>query len=244
MDTHLSLMEHTDCQQLLYPPNCHTSLMQKINALRVFKDGLTVLITPTLEDWLAPDGPPTPVYVFLPSLADVLHDPFTVVHSSASTGPAKPIIFTHATVYLQPSGFQKLRDPSPVNYEQWRGQRVGVLTPLSIAAGLFPFLGMNFCFDLTMVLPAVTGSPMSATLMDQLVQHGNVFACILGPKTLPETCANPAFATNLLRVRHLAIVGAPCHCWCPLPALPGIPNHPPHPDYPHIWLLRVRHAAR
>ncbi|KAJ5904188.1 hypothetical protein N7504_006571 [Penicillium tannophilum] len=210
VDTHLSLMEHTDCHLLLYPPGSSTSAMQKVNAIRSFKDGLTTLATPTLADWLDPEGPPTPIYAFTPALADVLHDPFTVVHSSASTGPAKPIVFTHSTIYLQPLGFQKLRDPSPVNYEQWRGQRVGVLTPLSIAAGLFPFLGMSFCFDLTLVLPAVTGGPMSATLMDQLLQHGDVFACILGPKTLPETCANPAYTANLRRVRHLAIVGAPC----------------------------------
>ncbi|OJK04287.1 hypothetical protein ASPACDRAFT_1851293 [Aspergillus aculeatus ATCC 16872] len=213
VDTHLSLMEHTDCQLLLYPPSSHTSAMQKVNAIRAFKSGLTALVTPTLEEWLATEGAPTPVYAFTPSLAEVLHDPFTVIHSSASTGPAKPIVFTHATVYLQPVGFQKLLDPSLVNYEQWRGKRVGVLTPLSIAAGLFPFLGMNFCFDLTLVLPAVTTGPgpsMTATLMDQVLQHGDVFACILGPKTLPETCANPAYAANLRRVRQLAIVGAPC----------------------------------
>lgn len=203
-------MEHTDCELLLYPPGSNTSAIQKVNAIRAYKFGLTALVTPTLDDWLSSEGPTTPVYHFKPSLADVLHDPFTIVHSSASTGPAKPIVFTHATVYLQPEGFERLQDRTTVNYEQWRGKRVGVLTPLSIAAGLFPFLGMNFCFDLTLVLPAVTGGPMSAALMDQLLKHGDAFACILGPKTLPDTCANPDYLANLSRVHHLAIVGAPC----------------------------------
>ncbi|PWY84795.1 acetyl-CoA synthetase-like protein [Aspergillus heteromorphus CBS 117.55] len=207
VDTHLSLMEHTDCHLLLYPPCPNTAAIRKVNSIRALKSGLTALVTPTLDDWLSSTSPP--VYPFPHDLASILHDPFTVIHSSASTGPAKPILFTHATVCLQPLGFGKIRDPSHVNYERWRGQRVGVLTPLSIAAGLFPFLAMNFCFDLTLVLPATSG-PMSATLMDHLLVHGNVSACILGPKTLPDTCANPTYLSNLRRVRYLAIVGAPC----------------------------------
>ncbi|KAA8647715.1 hypothetical protein EYZ11_000204 [Aspergillus tanneri] len=204
VDTHLSLIEKTNCRILLHPSPGHP----KANAIQLRQPDLMLITTPSLDSWLSESYSPMRVYPYEKPLADALSDPFAIIHTSASTGAAKPIYMTHATMTQQSLAFARCQSLATINFTHWQDRRVALLTPLSIAAGLYNVLGINIFFNLTIVLP-IPGVRMSAAILDDVLQHGRVTACILSPKFLRDTCANPTYLHRLRCLQHLAVVGAP-----------------------------------
>lgn len=168
------------------------------------------ILTPTLDFWLSEPDTPVRVYSYTKTLAEVLTTPFAAIHTSATTGAAKPIIMSHATMNQQALMYLDAQDPDAVNFAHWRDQRVAFLAPMTIAAGFYTLLGINLVYNLTVVLPISGTGPVTAAVTDGIIQHGNVTSVIVSPKFLRDTCANQSYLNRLRTLSHLVVVGAPC----------------------------------
>ncbi|KAK1148116.1 putative NRPS-like protein biosynthetic cluster [Aspergillus melleus] len=207
LDTHVSLIEKTNCQYLLHP----APGFPKAKLILSNQPHLKAIMTPTLDFWLSDSDGPVRVYPYNKTLDEVLQVPFAAIHTSATTGSAKPIIMTHATMNQQALMYLCAEDPASVNFSHWRDQRVAYLAPMTIAAGFYTLLGINLVYNLTVVLPiSSSAGPITADVLDGIVQHGDVRSVIVSPKNLRATCANPSYLNRLRDLSHLVVVGAPC----------------------------------
>ncbi|PLB54029.1 acetyl-CoA synthetase-like protein [Aspergillus steynii IBT 23096] len=205
LDTHISLIEKTNCQYLLHP----APGFPKAKTILSAKPHLKAIMTPTLDFWLSEPNTPQ-VYPYPKTLSEVLTTPFAAIHTSATTGAAKPIIMTHATLNQQAPMYLDAEDTGRVNFAHWRDQRVAFLAPMTIAAGFYTLFGLNMIYNLTIVLPVFGPGPVTASVTDGIIAHGNVTSVIVSPKYLRDTCANQSYLNRLRTLSHLVVVGAPC----------------------------------
>ncbi|KAH8432828.1 uncharacterized protein LDX57_010457 [Aspergillus melleus] len=202
LDTHVSLIEKTNCQYLLHPaPGSPKAKLILSNQLH-----LKAIMTPTLDFWLSDSDVPVRVYPYNKTLDEVLQTPFAAIHTSATTGAAKPIIMTHATINQQALMYIFAEGPVSVNFAHWRDQRVAYLAPMTIAAGFYTLLGINLVYNLTVVLPVSSAGPVTADVLDGIIQHGDVRSVIVSPKNLRATCASPSYLDRLRDLSHLVVV--------------------------------------
>lgn len=208
LETHLSLIDKTNCQYLLHP----APGFPKAKSILSSQPHIKALLTPPLSFWLSDTGTNVPVhpYPYLNSLPEILTHPFAAIHTSATTSTAKPIFLTHASLNQQALLYLGASTPEAVNFSHWRDQRVAYLAPLTIAAGFFTLLAINLVYNITVVLPVSESSPTNAEVLDGVITHGNISAAILSPKHLRDTCARPSYLARLQTLSHLVIVGAPC----------------------------------
>ncbi len=207
--THISLIDETGCTILMHS----TPPLPKAQSIRAERENIRVLEVPEVEYWFEEEDfgeNTTELFTNSKSLAEVNDDPYFVIHTSGSTGIPKKIVATHAHMAQQSISYAKLPSLERIPYEQWRGLRVAVLTPISIAAGAYNILGLNVLFDFTIVLPPPRSTPVTADILNEIIIHGNVQACLVSPKILPQTCENTTYLQNLRRLQVMSYIGAPC----------------------------------
>ena len=208
---HISLLKATACTLLLHsiPP------LPKVQSVLMEKEvDIKTVEVPHLEHWLKEDDGEENLEAFpyTKNLDDALHDPIGVIHTSGTTGTPKVFVMTQGTVAQQINMYRQIPSHENVVYEQWRGLRVALLSPLSIAAGLYCILGLNILFELTMVLPPPV--PVTAKTLDMIIVHGNSQVLMVTPRVLPQMIQNVECLENRLenlrRLRYISYVGGPC----------------------------------
>lgn len=208
---HVSLLKATACTLLLHsiPP------LPKVQSILMETEGdMKTVEVPHLEHWLKEDDGEENLEVFpyTKSLDDALHDPIGVIHTSGTTGTPKVFTMTQGTVAQQIIMYRKIPSLKKIVYEQWRGLRVALLSPLSIAAGLYCILGLNILFELTMVLPPPV--PVTAKILDMIIVHGNSQVLMVTPRVLPQMVQNVECLENRLenlrRLQYISYVGGLC----------------------------------
>ncbi|KAI1346772.1 hypothetical protein F5Y01DRAFT_264280 [Xylaria sp. FL0043] len=98
LSVHLSLLEKTDCRTLFYSENVQ---VEDMLAARSMKH----VLVPSIDDLIDVNNR-AEKYPYTKTYEDAAFDPYTVLHTSGTTGDPKPIIFNHAiskSFYLQKS---------------------------------------------------------------------------------------------------------------------------------------------
>ncbi|KAL8941350.1 MAG: hypothetical protein Q9216_002289 [Gyalolechia sp. 2 TL-2023] len=200
VEDRLVLFEASHCKFLLHPvetPPMVLSILQK----RQMSDK----VVPQLDEWLLDS--PVPHFPFTKTLSEAWKDPFALVHSSGTTGNPKLIQLTHGSVATA-ARLQKTPGDRPTLFHLWRGLRVLLAIPISIAAGIFTMLSINVEFGWIVVL-APTVRP-TAKLFDRIHQDANVQVAASLPTVYPDLTANADYLDNLSHLRYVAYTGGPC----------------------------------
>ena len=174
---------------------------------------MTVLAVPSVSSLLeTSNGDSVLPIPFSRTLAEVYNEPFSVLHSSGTTGPPKPILLTHGAFVSHYSSYCKIaanEGGNEIPYVHFRGLRASIAAPISIAAGLYQLLGYNLVYEYTVALPP-PWIVMTPKILDQVHMHGNVRVSIVPPKYFREMAQNPKWLENLGRLQYLGYLGAPC----------------------------------
>ena len=204
----LSLLQHTGCKSLLFAEPMLPVVYAILSA-----QPMTVLAVPSASFFLPTStGEPVPATPFAKTLAQVHNRPFSILHSSGTTGPPKPILLTHGAFVSHYSSFCKIASDSggsEIAYSHFRGLRALIAAPISIAAGLYQLLGYNLVYEYTVALPP-SWMVMTPEILDQIHMHGNVQVNIVPPKYFREIARNSSWLENLSRLRYMGYLGAPC----------------------------------
>lgn len=204
LESHLSLLEKTNCNNFLLPPSFSLPVVKQILSSRQ----MTVLEIPSLQYWINDSwaGTDKP-YPYVKSFDEGKHDPFAVLHTSGSTGPPKPIVQALGSLSAE-DAFTALPD---MGYEgTWpatsSGTRLYGAFPHFHCAGLHMLLPVSIFSGFTLVLGPFPPSPEVA---NSVHVHGNVQETILAPITLVELTKNPEYLRNLSRLKQVTFGGGP-----------------------------------
>lgn len=202
LEAHLSLLERTDCDTFLLPPNFALPVVKDILAARQMR----VLDVPGVGHWIENDGDDKP-YPYNKTFEEAKYDPIAVLHSSGSTGTPKPITQTHRS-FASMDAYNAI--PSfgfpGVFPTTCKRERLYLSFPLFHLAGLILCAAGTFFCEYTTVLGPF---PPSADIVDSVIIHGNVQHASLAPITLVDLVKHPEYLENLNRLDILSFGGGP-----------------------------------
>ncbi|KAL8824774.1 MAG: hypothetical protein Q9191_004827 [Dirinaria sp. TL-2023a] len=205
IDSYLHLLRATGCKILFFSPS--TPVAEQI----IRSANLPVFSVPSLSIWL--DSPPVSPYIHRVPVSSSSHEPFTVLHTSGTTGHPKPVTLTHASYNLHYASYSHILISSNADegtvFAHFRNLRVLVTTPISVAAGLYAILGYNIVHDFVPVLPP-PWTAISADFFNTCLTHADIQASITAPRHFREVARTPQYLANISRLRYLAYIGAPC----------------------------------
>ncbi|KAL8840324.1 MAG: hypothetical protein Q9170_001408 [Blastenia crenularia] len=200
LEDHIVLLKSSNCKVLFHPEN-PSPMVLSILQQRKIKDATL----PQVDEWFKEC--PVPHFPFTKSLSEAWKDPFAIVHSSGTTGDPKLIQLTHSSVATAFRLQSTARD-RPSIFHLWRGLRVLLAFPISIAAGIFCMLSINVEFGWIVVLPPPL--PPSAELYDYVHRSTNAQVMATQPKIYADLVNNAEYLDNLRRLDYAAYSGGPC----------------------------------
>ncbi|KAF2754639.1 acetyl-CoA synthetase-like protein [Pseudovirgaria hyperparasitica] len=200
-----------ETQYLVSTSNLMPEARMAVESLTSIKSEINVITAPPLHFWFATDFPQQlGILASTKSTGNNPNDPFTVIHSSGTTGNPKAIVMTHRHLLRMAKSFLSVNNKDDLNYERFRGKRVALLSPVSSAAGLYFLLGLNFVYDFTSVLPPAPG-PLSADKLEQTICYANVTCVIAPPKIFPDIAkCSRMLALIKSKIDSVGYIGAAC----------------------------------
>nr|POE53643.1 non-canonical non-ribosomal peptide synthetase fub8 [Quercus suber] len=168
---------------------------------------MRVIAAPPTDYWLQESA--IEPFPYLKNMAEAKNDPFSITHSSGSTGIPKPISFTQGSFMGMVSSLIRCEDVERLSHATLHKRRVAVLTPLMIAVGFFHTLGAPFSFGYTPVIPCAH-IPMDIKHLAAVIKYADVSALVTSPKLLPEVLEDDALAQEFRKKIYSVIyAGAP-----------------------------------
>lgn len=203
LQTHLSLLSKTECNTLLLS---HNFPLPATNQILEARPTMRVVDIEPMEHWLEDLSGEKP-YPYTRMFEEAAADPFVVLHTSGSTGIAKPVIQTHATV----AALDALTALPSLGLEttypaMCSGTRVYLGFPLFHCSGISMLLPAAIFAGFTVVLGPF---PASADVVDAVHLHGNAQHSCLPPSTLVGLAEDPAKVENLDRLTQITFGGGP-----------------------------------
>ncbi|KAF2122675.1 hypothetical protein BDV96DRAFT_608614 [Lophiotrema nucula] len=198
---HADLIRKTDCTVLM-----HTAGFPANGILE--KCRMETLCMPEL-DYLLDDAICEP-YPYTRTWEEAQKHPCLVLHSSGSTGLPKPIVWTHSMFGMMDA---QNKVPPLDGRLCVRGafandvRRFYSTLPIYHAGGLAAGIA-RFCFNKNTV---VIGPPetVTAEIVDQVLQFGDVDAAHFLPETLEQIAHHPNILAKLGRLTHVMYGGGP-----------------------------------
>ncbi|KAF6227540.1 hypothetical protein HO173_012179 [Letharia columbiana] len=152
-------------------------------------------------------------YDYNKTFEEAAQDPFIIVHTSGSTGLPKPTILYHGGVAAVDN--QHLIPPldgvdAQINIFEC-GVRVFTSLPPFHVAGILQTLLVALYFEITTVW-APTGRPISADLIDDLLDNVNVDLMFLAPSTLEALSQSQTSLEKLKKLKSTQFAGEAGFC--------------------------------
>jgi len=203
LEGQLHILEHAKCRVFACPK------IQPIGVSAILSSrSMHPLVIPELDDLL--DGPPVPARPFTKTFEEIRHEPIVILHSSGSTSLPKPIGYTHGALAAQCSQMRCESQESGRTILQSTASAQRLLTgfPMFHAGGLFFPLGLAVFGEVQMVMPP-SGQPLSAEMVEKIIQSTNVQAACLPPVILEDLAAKPAYLQSIRGLKYFIVGGAP-----------------------------------
>ncbi|KAI0543172.1 hypothetical protein GGR58DRAFT_509903 [Xylaria digitata] len=187
VEAHLSLLEKTQCDTFLTPPNFPLPAIKQVLAAKSMRH----VEVAGFQHWSDGDDGIGKPYPYTKTFLEAKAEPFVVLHTSGSTGLPKPIVQSHATISAL-SAFSSMR--------------LYLSFPLFHLAGLHLLLPTCLYAGATAVLAAF---PPSGEVVNGVHLYGNVQHSALAPATLQELVREPQYLGNLSRIEQITYGGGP-----------------------------------
>ena len=206
IDGHVNLIDETDCKVFLHSHGVDISDIVKQRPMKTY-------VVPSLDDFLEPAE--VPDYPFHADFETARRDPLVALHTSGSTGLPKPIIWPH-DLMCTPDAYH---DVGPLDGRQdaWsgilakNGKRLLVSLPLFHCAGIVVAMTTSLYFGTTVVFPP-SDRPLSATVIDEILDYGNLTAIWSSPWVLEEVTKTPTTLEKLSKISlYIASTGTFCY---------------------------------
>lgn len=201
VEGHLALLESTSCNTLISPVESKVDhILSKRDMRHLNVEGLQAFLRGDFIEH----------YAYNKTFEGAALDPFIIVHTSGSTGLPKPIILYHggvATIDAQHrisalDGYDSQIKVSEAPIRVCTG-----LPPFHVAGVIQTLLVALYFEETTVWLPA--GRPVSADLIDDLLENTNVDLVFLAPSTLEELSQSQTSLEKLKRVKYAQYAGGP-----------------------------------
>lgn len=220
VEGHLALLESTSCNTLISPVESKVDhILSKRDMRHLNVEGLQAFLRGDFIEH----------YAYNKTFEGAALDPFIIVHTSGSTGLPKPIILYHggvATIDAQHrisalDGYDSQIKVSeapirvctglPPFHVRLRSSYIcfialeAVLIRFQVAGVIQTLLVALYFEETTVWLPA--GRPVSADLIDDLLENTNVDLVFLAPSTLEELSQSQTSLEKLKRVKYAQYAG-------------------------------------
>ena len=158
-------------------------------------------VVPELDVWL--DAVPVSKYLYNAKYEEISQMTYVIFHTSSSTGRPKPIYLPHSTadqpdsVHLIPS-----RDGRRTMLAHLEANCKRFLCPFPLfhAAGIGNCLAIAAYSPMTVVLAPADRIP-NASLIDELLDHGNCDMALLPPSLLEDMSQSQASLDKLSKLK-------------------------------------------
>lgn len=203
LEGQLHVLEHAKCRVFACPKTQPAGVSAILSSRSMYH-----LIIPDLDDLL--DGPPVPTRPFTKTFKEIRHEPMVILHSSGSTSLPKPIGYTHGALVAQCSqvGYESERSPRAILQSTASAKRLLTGFPLFHAGGLFFPLGLAVFGGMQIVMPP-SGQPLSAEMVEKIIQSTDIQAACLPPVILEDLAAKPAYLESIRGLKYFISGGAP-----------------------------------
>ncbi|KAL5314376.1 hypothetical protein ACEPPN_018802 [Leptodophora sp. 'Broadleaf-Isolate-01'] len=198
LEGQLSLFNSTDCKALLisegFPIPVDLILASRLKPITI----------PSLDTLLSPDGE-VKHYPYTRTFEEAKDEPFTVLHTSGSTGLPKPVVLRHGwfstmdaiiEMPLMPGGEKPLWMSS-------ENKRMFASLPPFHAAGVNLLLQSPIWYGAICIWPP-SNLPMSGLLADEVLSAMPVDIAFFVPSVLEEMCQSP---TSIAKLKKLSAIG-------------------------------------
>lgn len=201
-DFHVSLMEQTDCHVFFSGLGVH---VDDILAARPMKH----VVIPDLEELLDPTN--APHYPYEKTFEEAKYDPYVVLHTSGTTGTAKPIVWNHAFMATQDRHLL-LDEVSGRKHcllltHAGEGVRYLLTTspPHAISAGFMMCLSV---FGKVVIVPGFRHRGVNPDDLFELLPKANCKKGIMTPWMMESIARRPDAETFIRPFDHVAFGGA------------------------------------
>lgn len=201
LDGQLSLIDKTDCRIFL------RSEGMSVTSLQEHRPHIPCHVVPSLEDII--DPAPVAHYPYTRTFEEAHADPFVVLHSSGTTGLPKPIV----SPMDGPCGFDGFNTVPPLDgrellYSQFvrTCPRHMSAFPFFHSAGIILGLLISVYYGATVVF-SHSGRQLSADVIDEIIDHGNISGLMTVPSLLDEMTKDDASLERLSKL-NMVLAGA------------------------------------
>jgi len=203
LESHLGLMEQTDCQVLLQPKEKPQD--QAIGSILQQRPMKTIDM-PTIDQLL--DKTAVDHFTFDIPWSDAVHQPFLTLHTSGSTGLPKPIDINHGLISTIDAQ-QMLADVDgrSVTARAWANRTVYTALPPfhSAAINFFTYS----VFQSTELLFGPSNQPPSVRTVEQILDTHVTSAGVMAPSLLAEVSAEESVLQKMSRWSSVTFGGGP-----------------------------------
>ncbi|KAH7403880.1 hypothetical protein BKA64DRAFT_462232 [Cadophora sp. MPI-SDFR-AT-0126] len=203
LEGQLSLFNTTDCKAVLISED------YPIPADLITASEIQLITVPSLDSFLEKDGD-VKHYSFNQTFEEAENDPFTVLHTSGSTGLPKPVVLKHGwfstmdavqEMPLMPGGEKPLWMAS-------QDKRMFASLPPFHAAGVNLLLQSPIWYGAVCIWPP-SNLPMSGLLADEVLSATPVDIAFFVPSILEEMCQSPSSIVKLKKLSGIGFGGGP-----------------------------------
>ncbi|KAH6955734.1 hypothetical protein BKA56DRAFT_625196 [Ilyonectria sp. MPI-CAGE-AT-0026] len=207
-EAHKSLMGATECRVIFTPAHIPSGITPVIDAM-----GLRHIEMPSVEFLLDRKQQVNP-FPFTTTYEEGKGQPFTVIHTSGSTGIPKPIFLPHLLFCIPQVYATVPREDGKVSIFHWVSQnssRTFCSFPMFHGAGLFIFFGLGFNWNTVVVMPPP--QPLTAELAHEVHCSNIVDSTYLPPSIIEEIAKVPAYCDGLQQLKFTMYAGAALPSW-------------------------------